>query len=271
MSGFFSKGIIEHGLVKKKISFHSDDEYVMYVEIFMCNVHKVWDYYNKLFLAKVTMPKLFECRMEDNFCTIYQEYIDGISLVEWISNNAIQSNLKYHLIYFDNLLKNQLRSYYLDNRIRIDFNLNNFVVKDNILYLVDVMPPIFIDRVVEAKSKRYNRKIAQLIELYTNINYQIISIIGYWFLDCLSDFSRLTEPYRRESMNDKLMKFIEHGNKYIELYNENISKISKSYIYENADNYFIERVYFLYEYINQKIEFNELVRLFNIRMHPQRN
>lgn len=129
MSGFFSKGIIEHGLVKKKISFHSDDEYVMYVEIFMCN-----------------------------------------------------------------LLENQLRSYYLDNRIRIDFNLNNFVVKDNILYLVDVMPPIFIDRVVEEKSKRYNRKIAQLIELYTNINYQIISIIGYWFLDCVSDFSRLTEP-----------------------------------------------------------------------------
>ena len=83
------------------------------------------------------------------------------------------------MIYFDNLLKNQLRSYYLDNRIGIDFNLNNFVVKDNILYLVDVMPPIFIDRVVEAKSKRYNRKIAQLIELYTNINYQIISIIGY--------------------------------------------------------------------------------------------
>lgn len=88
-----------------------------------------------------------------------------------------------------------MRSYYLDNRIRIDFNLSNFVVKDNLLYLVDVMPPIFIDRVVEEKSKRCNRKIAQLIELYTNINYQIISIIGYWFLDCLNDFSRLTEPY----------------------------------------------------------------------------
>lgn len=86
----------------------------------------------------------------------------------------------YVEIFMCNLLENQLRSYYLDNRIRIDFNLNDFVVKDNILYLVDVMPPIFIDRVVEEKSKRYNRKIAQLIELYTNINYQIISIIGYW-------------------------------------------------------------------------------------------
>ena len=70
----------------------------------------------------------------------------------------------YVEIFMCNLLENQLRSYYLDNRIRIDFNLNNFVVKDNILYLVDVMPPIFIDRVVEEKSKRYNRLFNSIIK-----------------------------------------------------------------------------------------------------------
>lgn len=53
-----------------------------------------------------------------------------------------------------------------------------------------------------------NTKIAQLIEIYANINYQIISKIGYWFLDCLNDFLRLTEPYRRGSINTKLKKLI---------------------------------------------------------------
>lgn len=269
MSGFFTNCIIENGLVKKKINFHSADEYDLYVDVLKCDDAKVLDYYDKLSLAKVVMPKLMDCKNEDGFCTIYQEYIEGISLNKWISNNGIENNLDKHLNFFNCLLESQLQAFYLDNSIRIDFNLNNFIVKNEKLYLVDIMPPIFIDQTVKEKSKGCNKKISRLIELYTNINYQIVSVIGYWFLDCLNSLSKIPEPHRREIVNDILLSFLEHGNRFIDSYHKGFIPISKSFVYENADNYFFKRLFLLHEYIDQKIQFDELVYLFNLRLHSK--
>lgn len=267
LSGFFSRGIIKRGIIEKTVCFHSDDEREMYYEIFRCSADKVCNYYKILNNAKVKMPKLIKCEEENNLCVVCQEYIDGVSMVEWIAENNIIQQLKSHLKYFDILLGYQLDSYQKNENIRIDFNLNNFVLRNNELYLVDIMPPLFIDESVMRNRKKYNAKAAELVELYFNINYQIVSLIGYWFMECIYDLSLLQEPNRRNKVKEIVSKFVECGNKRIEGYNKQFPKIDKEYIYEHAGSYFFMRLYWLYEYIESNIVFEELVNYISKRRH----
>ena len=267
LSGFFSKCSVQDGRIKKQISFHSIDEYNLYVNVLKCDIEKVFDYYRKLSKARVDMPQMIRCTYENGFCSICQEYIDGISLSNWICSNDIYKTLDKHLAFFKSLLDNQKQIFIVDNKLRIDFNLRNFIVKNDVLYLVDIMPPIFIDEEVKERSKQFNNKIFRLIELYSNINYQIVSMIGYWFLDCLNNLSRIAEPLRRVVIDNILSVFIKESNKYLASYNMECRCIEKAFIYQNADNYFFRRVFLLYEYIDENIQFEKLVYLFNIRMH----
>lgn len=114
--------------------------------------------------------------------------------------------------YFNELLNYQYRSYCIDQRIRIDFNLKNFVINDGKLYLVDIMPPIFIDQTVVDKGKKCNKKVSQLVTLYMNIDHQIVGMIGYWLLDSIEYFASKEEPSRRKLISKILNEFIKYGN-----------------------------------------------------------
>ncbi len=267
LSGFFSKGVVAHGVIKKNINFYSKDEKILYYDIFQCTDDKVWCYYNKLNLSGVVMPKLLECKDMGNICTLRQEYVIGTKFVDWIKNNNIIFYLEQHLEFFDILLGYQFYSYCLDNRLRIDFNLKNFIMKDHKLYLVDIMPPIFIDYDIVKNGKVYSEKISQLMDLYMNIDHQIIGMIGYWILDSLDNLSKVMEPYRRQKISAILMKFIEHANTFIEMYECDICRINRNNIYNYADNYFFNRLYLLYEYIDNKIRFEDMMYLYNKRIH----
>lgn len=73
--------------------------------------------------------------------------------------------------------------------------------------------------------KKYSTKAAELVELYFNINYQIVSLIGYWFMDCIYDLFPLQEPNRRNKVKEIVTKFVKCGNRRIEYYNKRFPKM----------------------------------------------
>lgn len=257
-SGYYTCGFVNDGIFEKHISFHSQDEYFLYHEIFNCNFELICRYYNELKESEIYMPEIIELLVKGEEIILKQEYIKGEKLIDWIKNNPISECWKKHINYFDILLSYQFSSYQTNNRLKIDFNLNNFIIKDGRLYLVDIIPAIYINEDSIKKWEGSSENIRKLLSLYCNIDCQIAAIIGYWIFDCFDKLNKILEPDRRNIIKRVLKKFINHANLYLKRYTL-YNSLDKKSIYSNSHNFYYKKLFLIFQYLDNKIEFKELM------------
>lgn len=125
-NGYYTTGFINNGFFEKHLRFHSGDEYLLYHKIFNCNSELIITYYNEIKESGVYVPNIIEILESEKEIILKQEYIQGKSLVEWIKENSILNSMQEHINYFNIILGYQFDVYNVNNKLRMDFNLNNF-------------------------------------------------------------------------------------------------------------------------------------------------
>lgn len=161
---------------------------------------------------------------------LIQKYIKGISVDEYINSTVSDEDkikvIKRVLDLFNLSLNN--------SNIRIDWNLNNFILNNNKIVLVDFIPSLYVD-----KLDSINTEITkELYDLYNNLDIQMCGIIGY-----------------------SMMPFLEYDiDKLKAIYKEIIDYSNKVYIINREKKHiFVERILLLEKYMEGNIEKEEFI------------
>ncbi|MDD4608386.1 MAG: hypothetical protein PHD10_04585 [Bacilli bacterium] len=125
------------------------------------------EYVKEIQDLNINTSKLYYSLSFKNKLLFIQEYISGPTLDEYLHLDI----KNYQLDYFIELMNIFKRSLSNPN-IKIDWNLNNFIVS-NELVLVDYTPILFTKWINELDIK-------PLKELYLTPSIQLAGIIGYW-------------------------------------------------------------------------------------------
>ena len=257
-SGYFTDGKVEGEFIEKKISFHSADENLLYRKIFKCDQNVINQYYQELLSANIMIPNTVAFFDPSKGVLIRQNFVSGVRLIEWIKNHNIVEQYDAHIYFFKKLLLYQRNAYIANTSIRIDFNLQNFVLKGHQVFLVDVVPPLYLDFQILKKWENSSEKIGCLLNLYYNIDWQIIAIIGYWLQEKIEELLLLTEPNRKNIIKVILTGFLNEANKVLSEYTD-FNFINKDYIYINKKIIYFYKLYLIFEYLNDGLTYEEML------------
>lgn len=248
-SGFYTTGKLENNTIVKKIQYHGAVEEKFGLEIFPCTIEGIKNYVKKLKEAGVEIADVKDIYVSNQDLYIIQDYIVGKTLNEYLlSENAIVSKEQYD--FFEQLLKIQRKILSYNSDLRIDFNLNNFIISNKKLILVDIIPPIYI------KDKRINmqdKKANIVYSLYCEPEWQIIAVISYWILAKMN--------YNiKNNLEELINQLFLLANRYFYGYFcwENIVKIG---VY-NENAWFHQRLKIIKDYFDEKISFNNMYSTF---------
>lgn len=259
--GYFTVGEVNDGVIEKRLRFHSTEEEFLFNNVFHCSQSTIERYYRDLLSANVLIPKTKVYCDTSNEIHIRQTFVCGFRLVDWIKHADCIDSLNFHLQYFKKLLEYQ-RSVFVTNRyLRIDFNLQNFVIKDEELFLVDIVPPIYVNTYVTDNSINYTKKIERLLRLYSFIDWQIIAMIGYWIQEKIESFKLLDDGIRKLVLSTIINEFLEEANNVLCKYT-NYNIITKDYIYLNRSILYFYKIYVIYEYIDNYINYSNMLMKF---------
>lgn len=164
---------------------------------------------------------------------LIQEYIKGISVDEYINSNISDSEKIKIIKSILELFKLTLNS----TNIRIDWNLNNFILSNNKIILVDYIPSLYVD-----KLDSINTDITKdLYDLYNNLDIQLCGIIGY-----------------------SMVPFLEYDKDIFKnIYKEIIDYSNKIYIINRKKRHiFIERILLIEEYLDSDMKKEEFISRF---------
>ena len=161
---------------------------------------------------------------------LIQEYIKGQTVDEYINDN-FDCDLKINMIkkvldLFEKSLKN--------SNLRIDWNLKNFIIKNNDIILVDYVPSIYMENLNKIKED----STMELYDLYFNLDIQLAGIIGYSICPFLELEKELFEK----------------------IYNEIYSYATSIYrINKTKEHVFIEKINLIDKYLNNKIDTEKFI------------
>lgn len=164
---------------------------------------------------------------------LIQKYIKGISVDEYINSNISDSEKIKIIKSILELFKLTLNS----TNIRIDWNLNNFILSNNKIILVDYIPSLYVD-----KLGSINTDITKdLYDLYNNLDIQLCGIIGYSMVPFLE--------YDKDTFKNIYKEIIDYSNKiYI--------------INRKKRHIFIERILLIEEYLDSDMKKEEFISRF---------
>lgn len=260
--GYYTEGMRHGDVIEKKIKFHSFDEAFFYHQVFLCDKETLNGYYMELCQAGVVMPKILAVSEESQGVRLKQAYISGKSLRDWISDHYFWDDCNSHFFYFSKLLEYQRNAYQVNQNIRIDFNLKNFILHDRKAYLVDIIPPIYTDHFETiSKTHKLSDKILLLMQLYRNIDWQMTAIIGYWMQEQLKFFSNMEEEVRREAITDLLMEMIQIANRYLGSYS-GFPVIDRNAVNKNKSIIYHNKLDLLFRYIEKQISFSYMIEAY---------
>lgn len=260
--GYYTEGMRHGDEIEKKIKFHSSDEAFFYHQVFLCDREALKRYYFELCQAGVVMPKILAVNEENHSIRLKQTYISGKSLRDWISETYFFDDCNSHFFYFSKLLEYQRNAYQVNQNIRIDFNLKNFILHDREAYLVDIIPPIYTDHFETiSKTHKLSNKILLLMQLYHNIDWQVTAIIGYWIQEQLKFFSSMEDEVRREKITYILMEMIQIANQYLDSYT-GFPVIDETAITKNKTIIYHNKLDLLYRYMKKQISFSDMTETY---------
>ncbi|MDD4734105.1 MAG: hypothetical protein PHU05_04595 [Bacilli bacterium] len=161
---------------------------------------------------------------------LIEEYIKGQTVDEYLNDN-ISDDLKIDMTKkILDLFKKSLKN----SDLRIDWNLRNFIVKDNDVVLVDYVPSLYIKNLNKIKQN----PTIELYDLYLNLDIQLAGIIGY-----------------------SVYPFIEYEkNLFKKIYEDIYSYASSIYkIDKTKKHIFVERINLIDKYLNNKVDKDEFI------------
>jgi hypothetical protein len=129
-------------------------------------------YIDNLNFEYIRIPNTIDIYEFNKSLHIKQEFIHGQSLKYYLYS----ANKFSYLDFYELILTDILKLYSSNPDIRIDSNLDNFLVLDKYIYFVDLTPPIFLSKMKPEKNN-YEKK---LFKLYYSIEYQIIAFTYYY-------------------------------------------------------------------------------------------
>lgn len=100
-----------------------------------------------------------------------QKKINGDTLRQYLINCTDVPSITY---IFDCILENILMLYNNSSTICVDMNLENFIIKNNTIHLIDVIPPILLDKV---QDDNLNNDL--LYNLFCDRNYHLTAFLYY--------------------------------------------------------------------------------------------
>lgn len=102
---------------------------------------KINQYVDDLKKSKINIPELLKISYQKNQIEIEQEWIPGENISSLLSK--LDQNCLINL--YSNLLQMQKSAYNLNKMLRIDLNIDNFILKDHAVFLVDITPPLYLN------------------------------------------------------------------------------------------------------------------------------
>lgn len=255
--GYYIEGDIYGKYIKKKMVFNSENEKLMSEKIFNTN-NKVNEYYNDLKNADILMPNLIQIYEKNAGIVIIQEFIKGYKLSDWIKQHITYKKIRGYEFYYKQLLVMQKKVYAYDENMRIDFNLQNFIIKRNLLYLVDITPPLYIDIDLVNNWSNKSEKLSNLLNLYYHLDWQMVAIIGYWLQGVIEMMNNFEEQERRLFLNALLNIFLSESNKYLVDY-LNLPEFTPDYFIAKKKYPYHKKICLILEYLKEEISFEELL------------
>ena len=166
--GSINKIIILNNIVIKIECIN--DLYTKNIVLSLDNNHK--KYYDDLKKLKIDVAKLYYDKKIFGINFQIQEYIKGKTLASLMKDKKVLINKKIY--YFKELLFIYRKTLISD--ISIDLNMKNFIIKDDKLIYVDLIPSIY-------KSKISNKNVEndEYKNYYLNTNLAICNLINYFF------------------------------------------------------------------------------------------
>lgn len=141
-------------------------------------VETIKTYCKQLNMTGLNISKIKNIRYSQSEGSIFvkQDYIVGHTLKEELNNVSYNIGLfAKSILYLKEILIAIDRLFLINSDLRIDTNLENFIVNDNRITLIDVVPPINIKFLSDNLFQDCN-----LRDLYKCINTQILALISYW-------------------------------------------------------------------------------------------
>ena len=171
----------EQDTICKRISELKRPEYDIYK--FCCNNNiedSIKSYLRELHFNNIKIAPIEHISTQEGETVIKQKRIYGKTLsvfISTITENISDDNLIIYKNIYKKMIDDIFENYRYNQNIRVDLNLNNFIVEDitNDIFLVDIIPPIYVDRI-----SKCNFQSEYLYKLYTDFIYQILAFLYYY-------------------------------------------------------------------------------------------
>ena len=206
------------------------------------------EYAKKINNVGIKTPKIISIYKYSKYDILVQEYINGMTIQEILNDTKIDTNIKIDL--FDKLI-DLYRLSENDKNLCLDWNMKNFILKNDDIYYVDLTPCLYKDTIIKCKSKN----LLQYKESYLNKNIQLAGILGYAIMPFIKYKSRneVKEIYKKlfSILNKKLFFNIDDCNvnyqhvyfyKLMQINKYLNSNISQEEMYNNINNYSMEKI-----------------------------
>ncbi len=124
---------------------------------------------NELGIKTARIFSSFDC---SDYVVLIQEFIDGRTIQSILNdkNSSINEKIKV----FDKFIDVYQKSEPNDN-LCLDWNMKNFILKDDEIYYVDLTPALYKDKIRESNSEN----LKQYRDSYLDKNIQLAGILGY--------------------------------------------------------------------------------------------
>ena len=268
-SGSYTKSYKENNFIYKELNLYGITEKKIFKSLCHTDpIESIYTYYYELLNIDFKVAKIHDIYYNnDGNLIIKQEWIEGITLEKYLDDNSklyfINRDITQVTEIFKKIIHNNIYLYSCNKDIRIDWNLRNFIIYENDLVIVDVVPPIYVSKL----PKNNDFYMSILINLYVSTVTQIISILSYCVKPYITNSEFLLESDRKlllKTLYDELEKIILEScvdnkfelNSELELLRLVDTKIDKNKIYNL-------KIRALHKYLTNCINYNQMVEEFN--------
>ena len=197
-------------------------------EMLKLDSRNIKKYENDISNVGINTSKVYLSICFNNKNFIIQEFINGETVQEYLDSN-LYTNLD-KLKMFKKVIQLYELSTKNDN-LCLDWNLNNFIVRDNDIYYIDYVPALYKDKIKSVKSERLKQYKLSLLDR----EIQLAGIISYAIVPFFADTKEeLCNVYllMKRCIEEMLEFKININNNVNHVYIQKLS-VLENYLYSN--------------------------------------
>lgn len=252
-------------IVVKNIKLNKEWEFGFKINNYSI-INDIWQYIEQLRFEKIRVIRPFSINKQDDNIIIEQLYIKGTRLDDFIKiyiNNMEGINVIQNI--FIDIVTDILMLYKSNENIRVDSNLCNFIINDlnNSNYtinLVDIYPPVFINKTFLLDSNRLNF----VYELTTDIQVSITAFLYYYIKNILIGIQADTKEDCIMNIHKAILELVDFTENKLKSIKDN-GKTSNKY----STDYFMQKIFRMLKYFDlgtkEKEELIDEIKLWSIR------